>query len=94
MDQTKQRQVIIVGGGPAGATAAILLAQAGISVLLFEKDQHPRYHIGESGILSLPFILRLLGVEERLVEMGTNRKGGVFFDWNDRWLINWGATGD
>ncbi len=94
MDQTKQRQVIIVGGGPAGATAAILLAEAGISVLLFEKDKHPRYHIGESGILSLPFILRQLGVEERLVEMGTNRKGGVFFDWNDRWLINWGATGD
>ena len=94
MINRNQSQVIIMGGGPAGSTAAILLAQAGIEVLLFDKDKHPRYHVGESGILSLPFLLQLLGVEEKLVNLGAKRKGGVFFDWNERWLINWGATGD
>lgn len=89
-----RKPVIIIGGGPAGSTAAILLAQAGIEVLLFEKDRHPRYHIGESGILSLPFILRLIGVEETLIKSGVNRKGGVYFDWNHKWLINWGDSGD
>ena len=94
MSSSKHYSVIVVGGGPAGSTAATLLAQAGISVCIFDKDEHPRYHIGESGILSLPFILNLLGVEERLVQKGTRKKGGVFFDWNERWLINWGASGD
>ncbi|MCH9633140.1 MAG: Kynurenine 3-monooxygenase [Chlamydiae bacterium] len=94
MGRSNHSQVIIIGGGPAGSAAAILLAQAGIKVLLFDKDKHPRYHVGESGILSLPFLLQLLGVEDRLVNLGVKRKGGVFFDWNERWLINWGATGD
>lgn len=90
----ENKRVIVMGGGPAGTTAAILLAKAGIEVLLFEKDQHPRYHVGESGILSLPFILQLLGVEETLIKRGFKKKGGVFFDWNHKWLINWGVTGD
>lgn len=89
-----KKKVIVIGGGPSGSTAAILLAQAGVEVLLFEKDKHPRYHIGESGILSLPFILQLLGVEKKIAAKGFKKKGGVFFDWNHKWLINWGATGD
>ncbi len=40
--------VIIAGGGPAGSTAATLLAQYGHKVLILEKDQHPKFHIGES----------------------------------------------
>ncbi len=82
-----------MGGGPAGTTAAILLAKAGFKVTLFEKDRHPRYHIGESGILSLPYILQLLDLEERVAALGSKRKGGVFFDWNEKWLINWGDAG-
>ncbi len=94
MEQNKDAQVIVIGGGPAGSSAAILLAKAGIKVKLFDRDKHPRYHIGESGILSLPFILQLLGVEEELIAKGVKRKGGVFFDWNKKWLINWGVSGD
>ena len=40
--------VIVIGGGPAGSTAAGFLAQSGVRVLLLEKDRFPRYHIGES----------------------------------------------
>ena len=43
-----QYDAIVVGGGPGGSTAATLLAKAGKSVLLIEKDKFPRYRIGES----------------------------------------------
>ncbi len=43
-----QFDVLIVGGGPAGSTAAALLAQRGEKVVLVEKDRHPRFHIGKS----------------------------------------------
>ena len=40
--------VIIIGGGPAGSTAATTLAKAGRKVLLLEKERFPRFHVGES----------------------------------------------
>lgn len=89
----RKTQIAIIGGGPAGTTAAILLAKSGFKVTLFEKDRHPRYHVGESGILSLPAILDLLDLKERVEQLGTKKKGGVFFDWHERWLINWGDSG-
>lgn len=43
-----QYDAVIIGGGPAGSTAATYLAQAGKHVLVVEKEQFPRFHIGES----------------------------------------------
>ena len=40
--------ILIIGGGPAGSTAAILLAEKGYRVVVLEKARHPRFHIGES----------------------------------------------
>ena len=40
--------VLVIGGGPAGATAAALLAGRDYRVTLLEKAHHPRFHIGES----------------------------------------------
>ena len=53
--------VIIVGGGPAGSTAGTLLAKHGWKVAIFEKEQFPRFKIGESllpGSLCTFFIMR------------------------------------
>lgn len=58
--------VIVIGGGPAGSTAATRLAQRGRRVLLIEKEQFPRFHIGESLLpCSMPLIEEL-GAMKRL----------------------------
>ncbi len=40
--------IIVIGGGPGGSTAAALLAEYGHDVLVLERDAYPRHHIGES----------------------------------------------
>jgi flavin-dependent dehydrogenase len=69
--------VLIVGAGPGGATAAALLARQGVDVLLIDKDAHPRFHIGES---LLPCDLALfdrLGLDMKA--LGFLYKGGAEF---------------
>ncbi len=58
--------VAIIGGGPAGSTAATLLAKAARRVIVLEREKFPRFHIGES---LLPFSTQAfdrLGVREKL----------------------------
>ncbi len=70
--------VFVVGGGPAGATAAALLAEAGLRVILADKDKHPRFHIGESLLPhNLPLLDRL-GVRSQIETSGM-RKHGIEF---------------
>ncbi len=62
----KQTDVVILGGGPAGSTAGMVLAREGIPSILIESDRHPRFHIGESLLPhSLPMFDRL-GVHEAI----------------------------
>ena len=66
MDKIDIYDVAIIGGGPAGSTAATLLAKAGRRVIVFEREKFPRFHIGES---LLPFSVGTfdrLGVREKL----------------------------
>lgn len=72
--------VVVVGGGPAGSTAATLLAQYGHSVLQIERDSHPRFHIGES---MLPFsepVVQRLGIDWS--KGNQFKSGAVFIDEN------------
>lgn len=70
--------VLVVGGGPAGATIGALLAERGHHAVVVEKDRHPRFHIGESLLpLNLPLFDRL-GVREE-IERTSIHKYGVEF---------------
>ncbi|WHZ10664.1 MAG: FAD-binding protein [Burkholderiaceae bacterium] len=70
--------VFVIGGGPAGATVAALLARAGRSVLLAEKSHHPRFHIGESLLPANAPLFDRLGVRDAVDRIGM-RKWGVEF---------------
>lgn len=71
--------VVIVGAGPAGCTAAALLAEKGRRVALLEKDEFPRYHIGESLLPYCWFTLNRLGVTEKMDQIGSVHKYSVQF---------------
>ena len=92
-------EVLIIGGGPAGSTAAALLAERGRRVVVIEKDRHPRFHIGES---LLPLNLALfdqLGVHEQIEAIGIVKHGAEFistdyhrtitFNFADAWNKTW-----
>ena len=70
--------VLVIGGGPAGATAAALLAERGYRVTLLEKARHPRFHIGESLLpANLPLFERL-GVADAVKAIGIEKWGAEF----------------
>ncbi|RMF75844.1 MAG: NAD(P)/FAD-dependent oxidoreductase [Planctomycetota bacterium] len=70
---------IVIGGGPAGATAGALLAEYGHRTLILEKDRFPRHHIGESLMPATYWTFRRLGVLERLKTSNFPRKESVQF---------------
>ena len=73
-----QCDVLIIGGGPAGTTAAAILAAKGRRVVLLEKDRHPRFHIGESLLPLNLRILERLGVKEEVAASGVFKPGARF----------------
>lgn len=68
--------VAIIGGGPAGSTAATFLARKGHKVIVLEKEKFPRFHIGESLLPYSMGAFERLGVKEKL---------------DARFLPKWGA---
>lgn len=76
--------VLIIGGGPAGSTAATLLAERGYRVTLLEKAHHPRFHIGESLLPANLPLLEKLGVADEVKAIGMKKWGAEFVSpWHD-----------
>ena len=77
-------EVLVIGGGPGGSTAATLLTRCGRKVILLEKAHHPRFHIGESLLpMNLPLFERL-GVLDKVRAMGVFKPGADFEADNER----------
>ncbi len=77
--------VLVIGGGPAGSTAATLLARQGWSVQLLEKARHPRFHIGESLLpMNLP-VLERLGVLADVERIGVRKLAADFASGGDHY---------
>ncbi len=69
-----QYDCIVIGGGPAGATVATLVAKMGHRTLVLEKAHFPRPHIGESLMPQTYWPLKRLGMLDRLEASGFPRK--------------------
>ena len=73
--------VVVIGGGPGGTTAATMLARRGARVLLLERERFPRNHIGESLLPASMPVLEELGVMPALQDAGFLPKWGATMVW-------------
>ena len=71
--------VVVVGGGPGGSSAAIFLADGGLRVALFERERFPRFHVGESLMPATMLVLEQLGARSAIEERGFQIKYGASF---------------
>ncbi|WP_206951592.1 NAD(P)/FAD-dependent oxidoreductase [Trinickia acidisoli] len=99
--EVEQMDVAVIGAGPAGAVAAALLARAGRSVLVLERQHFPRFSIGESLLPQSMAYLEEAGMLQAVVEAGFQYKNGASFvhgektssfDFRDKHSEGWGTT--
>ncbi|HYN83355.1 MAG TPA: tryptophan 7-halogenase [Gemmatimonadaceae bacterium] len=72
----EKADVVVIGGGPAGSTAANLLAHRGCDVVLLDQARHPRLMVGESILPHIWKYLDQLGAAEDIENAGFIRKSG------------------
>jgi flavin-dependent dehydrogenase len=80
----KQCTVLIIGGGPAGSSAATHLVKHGVEVVLFEKEVFPRNQVGESLIPHIWKYTDQLGVSEKIEQQNFIKKSGGITVWNNK----------
>src|SRR2546423_8051032 len=71
--------VLVVGGGPAGSTVATLLAKHGLHVAVFEREDFPRFHVGESLLPANVPLFERLGCHAAVRQAGFLIKPGASF---------------
>jgi len=76
--------VAILGGGPAGSTAATLLAKAGVDTVLLDRVRHPRPQVGESLIPQVWKFLDLVGATDKILADGFVEKSGGIVIWDGK----------
>ena len=74
---------VVIGGGPGGSSTATALARRGRRVLLLEREQFPRFHIGESQLPWSNEIFEALGVKDTIAGAGFVQKWGASFSTMD-----------
>ena len=74
-----ETDVVVIGGGPSGATCSTLLSQHGLKVQLFEREHFPRFHIGESLIPETYWVLKRLNMLDKMKQSGFVKKFSVQF---------------
>jgi len=77
-ESTQHCDVLVIGAGPAGSTAAAMLAARGRNVVLIEKERHPRFHIGESLLPRNLAVLERLGLRDAVAKIGVFKPGAEF----------------
>ena len=75
----ESHDVVVIGGGPAGACVATLVAEQGYEVVLLERATEPRFKVGESLIPATYWSLQRLGVLERMASSPFIKKYSVQF---------------
>src|SRR5438876_1439076 len=79
MKEQIKPEVLIIGAGPAGSTAAAVLAEKGRRLLVFEREKFPRYHIGESLLPFTFYPLQRLSLIEKMRQSQFVKKYSVQF---------------
>jgi len=76
--------VLVIGGGPAGSSAATHLAQSGVDVVLLERSVFPRNQVGESLIPHIWKFTDMTAVSEKIEQEGFIEKAGGITVWNNK----------
>ncbi len=76
-DQGYDADVIVIGGGPAGATVGAYLGRAGYRAIILDRDVHPREHVGESFVPATNIVTHDLGFWEKLESSQFVKKPGA-----------------